>query len=217
MLPYTPEVLYAFLDGYNAALWPAQLLAYFLALAALWLAWRPTPSSGRTLSLLLAFAWGVCGGVFHLQHFQSINIFSQYFGPVFLLQALLLLWTGVIRGRLAFAARESGELGRAGVLILVALVAVPFLGGLAGHGWSPGAIVGLAPAPTLLFTLGLLLLCTGRTPRHLLLLPLVAAAIGGAEAWLLRLPWEGLPPLLALLGLAAILLRNRRIARSDRT
>lgn len=215
MLPYTPEVLYAFLEGYNAALWPAQILAYALALAILWFAWRPRSWSGRATSILLAAAWGASGYVFHLQHFQNLNIFSQYFGPVFLLQALLLFWTGGLRGRLNFAPAGSGDLGRAAALILVALIAVPFLGALDGFGWRPGASVGLAPAPTLLFTLGLLLLQRGRVPLHLLPLPLIAAGIGATEAWLLRLPWEGLPPLLTLLGLLAILVRNSRAEKTS--
>jgi hypothetical protein len=211
-LPYSAEVLYALLAGYNAALWPAQVLATVLALAALALAFRPRAWSSRAIALVLAAGWAVCGYVFHLQHFQAINFFAGYFAPVFLLQALLLLWTGTLRGRLAFRIRHDAASGQGLALIATALVLVPLLGWLGGYGLEGAAIVGLAPAPTLLFTLGLLLQAEGRTPVYLLVLPLVAAGIGAAEAWFLRLPWEALPPALALLAVAAILVRNRRLA-----
>lgn len=211
-LPYSADVLYAFLAGYNAALWPAQVLAYALALAVLGLAWRPSAWSGRAIALLLAAGWGVSGFVFHLQHFQTINFFALYFAPVFLLQAVLLLWSGVLRGTPAFRLRRDAFGPLAAALCLAALILVPLLGRLGGYGLEGAAVVGLAPAPTLLFTLGLLLCTEGRTPPILLPLPLVAAGIGAAEAWFLGLPWEALPPALALLGVAAILIRNRRLA-----
>ena len=211
-LPYSAEVLYAFLAGYNAALWPAQILAYALALAALALVSVQRPWSGRAIALILAAGWAVSGYVFHLQNFQTINFFAIYIAPVFLLQALLLLWSGALRGELVFAIGRDRNSARGLVLIAAALLLVPFLGWLEGYGLDGAAIVGLAPAPTLVFTLGLLLCTKGRTPSYLLVLPLIAAGIGAAEAWFLRLPWEILPPALALLAVAAILLRNRRLA-----
>ncbi|MEX0921754.1 MAG: DUF6064 family protein [Rhodovibrionaceae bacterium] len=210
MLPYTPEVLYSFLAQYNAALWPWQALAAALALTAVVLALRGGAAGGRAISALLAAGWLWCGAVFHLQHFETINIFAQYFAPVFLLQALLLLWTGVLRGHLVFNLRPDILGGFAVVLILTAFILTPLLGWFGGYNIDGAAVVGLTPAPTLLFTLALLLIAEGRTPLHLLFLPLVAVGIGAAEAWLLRLPWEALPPLLGLLGLAAILAKNRR-------
>lgn len=210
-LPYSADVLYSFLAGYNAALWPAQILAYVLALAALLLALRPVAQGGRIVSLLLAAGWLCCGLVFHLQHFQSINFFALYFAPVFLLQALLLLWTGALRGKLSFAFRRDRFGARGLVLAGAALILVPLLGWIGGYGIEGAAFVGLAPAPTLVFTLGLLLLAERPVPLHLLPLPLIAAGIGASEAWLLRLPWESLPPALALLALAAIVVRNRRL------
>lgn len=208
-LPYSAEVLYSFLAGYNAALWPLQLLAYALALAALLLAWKPRRWSGRATSVALAAGWAACGFVFHLEHFLPINFFAGYFVPVFLLQALLLFWSGGVLGRLDFRLRRDRSGALALALAAAALVLVPLLGWLGGHRLDGAAIVGLAPAPTLLFTLALLLLSETRPPLYLLPLPLLAAGIGAAEAWFLDLPWEALPPVLALLAIAAIQIRRR--------
>lgn len=219
MLPYTPEVLYSFLAQYNAALWPGQMLAAALALALIVLTFGRHGQAvqslrGRIVAAVLAAGWLWCGAVFHLLHFETINIFAQYFAPVFLLQGLLLLWSGVVRGRLSFAFRRDAFGALALGLALAALILTPLLGWLGGYGLAGATVVGLTPAPTLLLTLALLLLAEGRAPLHLLFLPLIAAGIGAAEAWLLRLPWEGLPPILSLLGLIAILVKNHRAKRA---
>ncbi len=57
-----------------------------------------------------------------------------------------------------------------------------------GDGWQGTPLVGLAPVPTTLYTLGILLLIEGRTPWHLLVIPVVWSLIDGATAWVLGIP-----------------------------
>ncbi len=47
MLPFTAEVLYSVLEQYNRAIWPAQIVAAGLGLAAVVSVLRPFPGSGR--------------------------------------------------------------------------------------------------------------------------------------------------------------------------
>ena len=71
-------------------------------------------------------------------------------------------------------------------------------------------LFGVAPGPTTIFTIGMLLLVSGRTPLHLALIPLLWSLIGGATAWLLGAP-EGLAlPLAGVGGVALILWKNRQ-------
>jgi hypothetical protein len=88
----------------------------------------------------------------------------------------------------------------------------PLLGWLAGHGWPRGPVFGVAPCPTVIFTMGLLLLAEGRLPRHLLIIPVLWALLGGTAAWLLNVPEDFALPLAALGGLWLILWKSRAAA-----
>jgi hypothetical protein len=57
-----------------------------------------------------------------------------------------------------FRFRPAIRQGAALALAAYALVAYPLLGAAAGHGWVRGPILGVAPCPTTIFTLALLLL-----------------------------------------------------------
>jgi len=77
-------------------------------------------------------------------------------------------------------------------------------------GEPPTGWVGLAPGPTALFTLALLLHGTRHIPLHLLAIPVVWALIAGFSGWVLDMPGDLVMPLPAILALAAALIRNRR-------
>lgn len=206
MLPYDAEVLFVFFAQYNRALWPFGLAAPLLAAAALVLALR-APGGGRIVAALLALGWAWVGWGWFLERFAQFNFLAPLYGWAFLLQAGLLAWSGVLKGRLA-AGFAGGPAGWAGLaLALVALVAWPLAGPLYGEGWAAAPLAGLLPGPTVLFTFGLLLL--SRAPLHLAAVPLLWCGVAGFEGWAL-----GLAPGLALAGLglgaAALLADGRR-------
>ena len=181
MLPFTTEVYFALFEEYNAAIWPAQVVAYGLGALALWLSVRPRPGSDRIIAGVLAVFWLWTGLAYHVAFFDVINVAAPVFGGLFALQALLLAWTGVVRGRLAFRFRPD-LFGWAGLgLAAVALALYPLLAWLAGHGWPEAALVGVAPSPTTLLTFGLLLTVEPRSPLHLLVIPVLWSLIWGAE------------------------------------
>ncbi|MGF1610100.1 MAG: DUF6064 family protein [Kiloniellales bacterium] len=214
MLPFTAEVFFANFESYNRAIWPAQLVAYGLALLIILLAARPLRGSGRLIGALLAAAWAWNGVVYHLLHSATINFLAPVFGAFFIIQALLLLWTATIRGKVSFRWRAD-PCGLAGLgLIAFALLLYPLLGWLAGHGWPQAALFGVAPCPTTVFTLGLLLAIEGRTPLHLVAIPVIWSLIGGSAAWLLGVPEDLVLPIAGFGALALILWKNRRTARS---
>ncbi len=78
-------------------------------------------------------------------------------------QALLFGWTGAIRGKVAsrFRADPFGWTGSGFAIFAMALY--PLIGWLAGHDWPSAPMFGVAPCPTTIFTMGLLLLTEGRT------------------------------------------------------
>ena len=210
MLPFGQDAFFALFEQYNRAIWPAQIVAYVLALAALALAARPMAGAGRAIAAILAFAWAWNGIVYHVMFFATINFWADIFGGFFIVQALLLLWTGVVRGQLAF--RIGGDaVSWIGVALAVfALALYPLIGWLLGHGWPRAPMFGVAPCPITVFTMGLLLLLAGRTPLHLVIIPVLWSLIGGTGAWFLGVTEDLALPVAGLGGLSVIVWKNSR-------
>jgi Family of unknown function (DUF6064) len=213
MLPFTADVLFSSFGQYNRALWPLPVLAWGLGVAAIALALRPSRHGDLAIGALLAMAWLWTGIGYHVLHFATINFVAPLYGGLFILQGLLLAWTGVLRRALAF--RFRGDLfGWAGLaLAIAALALLPLADWLTGHGLYSLRIAGLAPAPTAAFTLGLLLLVDGRAPLHLAVIPLLWALVAGATGWILSIPQD---VAVAVAGFAAFCLILWKTARQAR-
>jgi len=202
VLPFPGDAYLALLARYNQALWPAPLLAAVLAAACIALVLRPMPAGGRIVAAALAAMWLWNAVAFHLAQLAALHFLAPLLAAAFALEALLLAWTGAVRGRLAFAMRRNAA-GRTGLALAVfALLGYPLLATLAGHGWPALAVIGIAPSPTTLLTLGLLL-CAPRLPLHLLAIPALWALATGAAAWSLHLPEDLTLPAAAVVALAA--------------
>src|SRR5690606_30295963 len=190
MLPFTADVLFSSFAQYHRALWPLPILAPILALALLVLTVRPVRHGDRAIGALLALAWLWVGIGSFVFYFAAFDFAAPGYGLLFAVQGLLLLWTGVVRGRLAF--RFAGDLfdwcGL--VLALAAALAGPLGDWLWGRDWASARVVGLAPGPTAVYTLGMLLLVVGRTPLRLAIVPLTWTLVAGASAWILTSPQD---------------------------
>ena len=210
MLPFTADVFQSVVEQYNLAVWPAHVVAYGLGLAALALTLRPVTGGGRLVGAILASAWAWVGVVYHGIHLATIDFAAPAHGALFVVEALLLGWTAAVRGKLAFRFR-AGAVGWGGLgLAVLALTLYPLVGWLAGDGWPGASVVGLAPAPTAIFTIGLLLLAEGRTPPHLVAIPVLWSLMGGAAAWVLGIPEGAVLPLAGVGGASLIVWKNRR-------
>jgi len=209
MFPYDAEVLAATYAQYNAAIWPAQPLALLLALAALGLCAWPRRGSDRAIGAILVAAWLWCGLVFFPRVMAPLDFMAPVYGWVFVFQAVLLAWALVWRGS-AFRFRPEVISGVALALAAGALFGLPALSVFGEAGWAGAHIVGLAPGPTVLFTLALLLLAEGRRRWLLMVVPLAWCVLAGIAAWALAVP-EALPlPLLGALVLVLTLWCPRR-------
>lgn len=181
-LPFTVEQFFEVFANYNAAIWPAQPVAYVLAFVALALSLRPSRSAGRVVSTILAVFWIWMGSVYHILYFSPINPAAIVFGAFFIVQGLLFLIVGTIQGKLSFAltARPAAIVGA--VLIFYAMVGYPLLGAALGHHYPAAPTFGVAPCPTTIFTLGLLLWSAAAVPRYLLVIPFLWAIAGTSAA-----------------------------------
>ncbi len=210
MFPFDAEVLAALYAGYNAEVWPAQVFALALALAAVWLSLAPRRGGGRAIGLILAAGWLWCALVFFLGHLAPFDFMAPLYGGVFLLQAALVLWALVWRQRPP--ASQPDAFGAAGlVLAFLAIVGLPLVSGLGEAGFAAARIVGLAPGPTVVLTLALLLLVEGRPPWALAAVPFLWCAVAAVTGWALAVP-EALA--VALLGLVALALLAWKLRRA---
>jgi uncharacterized protein DUF6064 len=208
--PFTADVYLSLFETYNSAIWPAQLVAYGLGIVAVFLALRPLAKGGRIAFAVLSAFWLWNGIAYHLMQFLQINFAALGFGALFALQGVLFAGYAV-SGRRMFQFRPD-VFGWSGLfLCLLALVAYPLLGWLAGHGWPRAAAFGVAPAPTTIFTFGMLLMLEGAAPLYLAAIPLLWSLAGGSAAvFILRIP-EDLSLLLAgIVGFGVLVWKNRQ-------
>ncbi len=209
LILYDPDTLYAVIGYYNQAIFPAQVVALLLALAALAYALWPRRGSGRVIAAILGAGWLFAGIAFLGDHYASINWAGTYYEIAFAVQGALLLGYGTLRGGLDLRF-DGGVSAWAGLgLAVVAIVVHPLIERAVGRGWTEAQYVGVTPDPTCLLTLALLLMSVRRVPWWLLVIPALWAVIGGGWSWLLGTPERMILPVLSLVAIALILWGNR--------
>jgi hypothetical protein len=210
MLPFTADILFASFAQYNQALWPLPPVALLLGLAAVLLTVRPVRDGNRLIGGFLAAAWLWTGIGYHMLHLARLDFAAPLYGALFVLEGLLLPWA-VVRRRLGFSF-HAGLFGWVGLALAMLAVAWPLVDRLSGLTWQAERVVGLAPAPTTVLTMALLLLAERRTPLHLAIIPLLWTLIAGATAWILWIPQDLALPVVGLGGFGLLLWKNRRYA-----
>jgi Family of unknown function (DUF6064) len=179
-LLFSPRTYYRLLQRYNEALWPAQLLTLALGAGILALLRRPSARQGQIIAGILALLWIWMAWGFLWQRYATINWITSYVAPLFVLQALVLLWWGGVRGKLSFRASQSPA-GMVGVVLaVVGLLLYPLLTRVSGRPWSQAEVFGIHPDPTVLGTLGLVLLTSARWSWTLLIVPILWCIFSGA-------------------------------------
>jgi hypothetical protein len=184
---------YRLFELYNRAIWPAQLVTLAVGMAILWGSGRHTSRARPTVTILAA-CWLYVAIAFHAHRYSTLTWSARYYAWGFGLEAALLLWTGVIRGRLLFERRLPGA-----AIFLFALVVQPVIGVLFGRTWRQVEVFGVAPDPTAIATLGLLLLVAGRVRWELMVVPLFWCAISGATLAAMKAPDAWIMAVAALL------------------
>ncbi len=203
-LPFTQDAFFSLFGQYNAAFWPLALLFYFLAAISVALLFRASRWAALFISGTLAAMWAVNGIGYHWTFFREINPAAALFAAVFVVQAIALVVLPARSPGLRFVAEADARSVIGLLLILFAMVLYPLWGLAAGHAWPNMPAFGVAPCPTTIFTIGILLTGTWRVARWLLIVPGLWAAVGGSAAIFLGVPQDY--ALLAALALLVLFL-----------
>ncbi len=217
--PFTITDFLAVFAAYNAAIWPAQIAAYGIGVVVVAAVFVRRGISVQLAVAALAILWAFTGIGYHLLFFSRINPIAPIFAAFFVLQAVLFLASAFRVGDLRF------ELGAdmpsvAGLMTIgYAVVVYPILGMWAGHGWDAGPMFGVAPCPTTIFTIGILMMARGRWRLWLSIIPFLWSLVGLAAAVQLGIPEDLAMPVAGfvlawLLGLEA---RESRAVSPSRT
>jgi hypothetical protein len=183
LLMFSPETYRRLFERLNLELWPWHGLLALLVVAMLWLALRPEPRAHRAAGALLAAAWiAVAWGFFGL--YAEINLLAPWLASIFVAQAFAIGVIALFGPGLSIG--HAGWRDRAGLAIaLWGLLGHPLLLLALGHSPASVELFGLAPDPTAITTIGLLLSSRLRHPVPLLILPLAWCLIAALTWWAL--------------------------------
>ena len=199
LLMFSAHTYYRLFELYNLEIWPAQIVAIGLGIVALLCLQRAGAQQGRIVAAILAACWLWVAWAFQMERYATIHWAARYFALGFAIEALLLIWIGVIRGQLLFGQSAKAIRVAGFYLFLFALALQPLIGPAIGRPWLQAEIFGIAPDPTVVATLAILLPVSGRMRAVLLCIPVIWCVISGATLWAMESPSALLMPLIALL------------------
>jgi hypothetical protein len=196
-LMFSSRSYYRLIESYNAAIWPAHLLALVAGVVVISAIALPRQHLQRSAALVLAAAWGWVAWAYHLERYAEINTAAPYFAAAFAVQALLLCSLAYRPGNAA-PAPQPLAFGLSGL----AIFAYPLLALARDNDtWRQAEVFGIVPDPTVVATLGVLL--AWRAPAIFWLVPVLWCLVSGATLMELKIGHAWLLPALALTAVLA--------------
>jgi hypothetical protein len=213
---FTMQEFLTLIADNNGRFWPVALIAYALGVAAVILVVRKAAFASRFAAGVLALFWLWAGVVFNGLAFSALFQGAMVVAVLFVIQAILLVVTGVARSRLRFdvTADAAGVVG--GLAILYAAVGYPVVAALMGRGYPESLLVGLTPCPTVVFTLGWLLWSRRPLPKAVLVIPVFYALAMGATAASMGIVEDLGLVVIAVVATALLLVRDRSVGHGLR-
>ncbi|HEX6720934.1 MAG TPA: DUF6064 family protein [Burkholderiaceae bacterium] len=197
------------IESHNAGVWPLQIVTLMCGVGLLvWLGRPHSPRRDRVVFVALALAWAwVAWGFLH-RRFAAINWAAEYAAACFVLQAAALLWAGLARRGRVRRRKLSPTDPVAILLIVLGVIVYPLIAPMLGRPWAQAEVFAVMPDPTVITTLGFLLLA--EPPRRaLIVVPALWCLFSGAMLWGLRTGHAWVLPAVALLAVACLLWRRR--------
>lgn len=205
--PFLEQMLNGFAK-YNVAIWPMQVVAYVLGGVALFFALKRTGYSSGIIAGILSF---LCLWIAIVPSLidppRAFSLLDGFCILSLIIQGLMFL-AEALKPRMSFGFQRD-VYSTVGLLFIVyAMVGYPVFGYLLGHRYPQSPPFGLVPCPTLVFTIGLLLLTDQKVPKRFLVVPIVWGVIGALAVYVGV--WEDIGLVIAgVLGSPLILYRDK--------
>lgn len=215
-LMFSPRTYRRLFELVHADVWPAQWLALAAGMAMTAALWRRHRHAATLAYGVLALAWALVGWAFHWRRFEPINWAAAGFAIAFGAQALVFAAASLRAWRAPQSAPHDRAVRLAGLGLLLGALLWPLAMVVFGRPWLQAPVFGVAPDPTVLATLGVLLLSAPHEASRragvlragaLWTVPLLWCAVGGALSWTLD---EASAALLPAAALVALWLRRRK-------
>ena len=207
-LLFSPRAYHRLFELFNAAVWPLHIPMLALGLAIVALALWGGPPGGRVTAGALSACWLWVAWAFFHQRYATINWAAEYIAVAFAIQAGLLLLLG--RRRRAPMTWSSSNRAVGIGLIIFAVIFQPLLGPLLGRSWRQVEVFGLAPDPTVVATLGALLVAGPHAPWALWAIPVLWCVVGGATLWAMEESDAFVLPIASILAITTLLVARMR-------
>jgi hypothetical protein len=217
-LLFSPRTYYRLIELYNAAIWPAQLVALALGLVLgirVFLVPRRATATTASAAGALAAGWLWVAIAFLARRYATINPAAVWFAWAFALEAALLLAVllGAAAARIRFDV-SSRLARRAGLaVLLLALFGEPLAAPLLGRDLRGAEVFGMTPDPTALATLGILAAMRFRGRWMAMVVPVLWCAVSGATLLAMRSAVWWIAPLAA--SAIAVVLATERTATTE--
>jgi hypothetical protein len=189
-MPFGTDEFFAVFARYNAAVWPAQIVSYAAAIVAVGALFRPSRRATIVIGSILAAMWLVNAIGYHLIFFAPINPAAYLFAVLFSVEAFILAISTIFQPELRFAVSNDRQSILGLALLGFASILYPLWGAIAGRDYPAVPMLGLAPCPTVIFTIGILVLARPKPAGAPAIVPLIWSAIGGSAAVFLEVPQD---------------------------
>lgn len=197
-LLFSPRTYYRLFEVYNRAIWPTQVATLVLGVVMLAFLGKGAPWRRRLVFAILAACWILVAWAYLLTRYQTINWAARYFAIGFLVEALLLAAFAAFRRDADLRPANANWASRSGLCLgAFALFGQPLIAPLVGRPWAQAEIFGVAPDPTAVATLGMVLAAGVGWSWVLLIIPLLWCAVSGATLWTMGSPEAPITPALA--------------------
>jgi hypothetical protein len=216
MPTFTMQEFLTMIADHTTRFWPVALVAYGLGIVAVVLVLRKAKFASAFAVGIMALLWLWTGVVFNGLVFSRLWPGMVGAAVLFVIQAVLLAVTGLLRNQLRFSvtADVAGVVG--GVAILYALVGYLAVAALAGRGYPQSLLLGLAPCPMVMFTLGWLLWSCRPLPKAVLAIPVFYALVMGGMAASQGMVEDLGLVVMAVVATGLLLVRDRSVAHGLR-
>lgn len=209
-LLFSPSTYFRLFALYNAAIWPAHLPAVALGAGVLAVLARAAARwQVRLVCVLLAFVWLWVAWGYLLARYATINWAASYLAVTFAVQAGLFLVMGMMVRQGGFVPSATGRRRLGLGLVGFALFVYPFITLMAGRSISQAEVFAIAPDPTVLATLGMVLM-EPRMHWGLFVIPCLWCGLSGLTLWVMAAPGFWIMPVAACLACGAATLCTRQ-------